>query len=161
MLAGGGGPISAAHPIPHILDKFLLATLSDKIARQRIPLSVKWEYVRRIFRHHKHAIKSYSSSRTEKLNQEFFLFGSLVPMFDRRASAFIGPAGQGPTKIGSENRVRYFVRQDGIQDTSRGSLNGHSPTKRTAILEHKAGGSAGAKVGADLNCDRAGLRPAR
>ena len=161
MLVDGPRPVLVLHAVGHECQERLLAALLDQPLGERMALRIERHHVLRIFLHRKHLAERNAAAGLQELDQHPLLLGDFAAMLDRRAGAFVGPAGQRLAEIRRENRVRHFVRQHRIEHPLARALNLHLPVEHFAAIEHEARRAAGAQVRRNLGVDRAGLRPGR
>jgi hypothetical protein len=57
--------------------------------------------------------------------QEFFVPMALLDMLEGGADPFISPTRNGSSKMSSQDRMRYFVREDAVEDSFRRSMDFH------------------------------------
>ncbi len=84
-----------------------------------------------ILLHDEHLIERNAPIGREKSQQKIVILVSLRLVFDGSTSSFIGPARERPTEMRREDRMRYFVRQHGIQNPFGATVYFHLPADRS------------------------------
>src|SRR3954452_15909174 len=122
-------------------------------------LCVQWHDIRRVLLHGKHLTEWNAAARFQELNEVSFLLRDFARVFDRRARAFVRPARQRLPEMRSEDRVRYLMRQHGVQNPLARPLNVHLPIEHFTAIENEARCATGTRF--ELRVNWARLRPSR
>jgi len=133
--------------------------LFDKEIRQSEALCIKGQHILGVIPQFEHGAKGDRPSGSGKIEEHPVIFCSFLRMLHTGGGAFIGPTRQWSTKMGRQDHVGDFVREDRIHDSPGRALNGHSPTEHLPPVENKRCCSPRAQTFSDMSRDKTRLGP--